>query len=155
MPTEAGTACSVGLGMAFTFIQLVVQGLSHIIPTGGVVWCHAPIGAVDQLITFDGHQCWADDVFDGWWDAEGLHALQDGRIQLIPIRIVGLLVRNGPPLRLVFNFGHDVVEVFDRQRQLIQRYFAFIVVHHLSLHSPILWWGRLIPIGVAACAVNH
>ena len=154
MPTEAGTACSVGLGMAFTFIQLVVQGLSHIVAAGGVVRRHTPVCAVHQLITFDGHQRWADDVFNGRWNSEGLHALQDGRIQLIPIRIVGLHVRNGPPLRLVFNFGHDVVEVFDRQRQLIQRYFAFIVVHHLSLHSPILWWGRLIPIGVAACAVN-
>ena len=108
----------VRLGMAFGLVQLVVEGVGHVLAAWITIWRHAPVGARLCLEATDGRNRRLDDVLLGRRNAElGLLA-QQIRVQLVAVGIVGFLVGVDAPWRLRDGLADDRGELVDGQRNV-------------------------------------
>ena len=69
---ECFGACAVGLALALSLVELVVQRVGHVLPARLAVRSHTPVGANARLIALDRQQRGADQVFDGRGNAKRL-----------------------------------------------------------------------------------
>ena len=112
---ESLTHGRVCLGKALGLVQSVVQRIRHILPGGVAIRGHTPVRTGLGLKAANRRDGRANDVLLGGWYSRGLHALQQCRIQLVAVRIVGLLVRCRAPVGLVDAFLNDASELQHRE----------------------------------------
>ena len=138
---ESLAARLVGLAHALGLVELVVDRVGHVLAAQAAVGRHAPIRAGRRLIALDRPQRRPDLVFHGRRNSDLLHPAQEIAVELVAVRVIGLLVGPGPPFRLQLDLPHDVgvfVELHLDLFAVVGRRAVVIVAVVLVIHRGVL-----------------